>query len=100
MVENQRTVFEWAEKTFGRCSPQIAIDRMFEEIDELAAYREEPTTRKDAVAMRGECADVIITMYRVAEMLDFDLHAAVDSKMSLNRDRKWRTTPHGVGYHV
>jgi NTP pyrophosphatase (non-canonical NTP hydrolase) len=73
---------------------------MFEEIAELDAANENWTTTNYAVNMKGECADVVITMFRVAEMLGFDLQKAIDSKMAINRERKWRVSPEGIGYHV
>lgn len=100
MIETQLTVCAWADDTFGPCTPQVAVDRMLEEIDELRALEGDPTVCEATRRIRDECSDVVIAMYRVAETLGFDLHKAIYSKMSLNRERKWQVSSAGVGYHI
>jgi hypothetical protein len=74
---------------------------MLEEIDELTDLKGvDPSLIEFGLKVRDECADIIITMFRVAEKLDFDLLKAVDCKMALNRERKWKVSPQGIGYHV
>lgn len=99
MHETQRSINDWAIETFGHIkNPQTAIDRMLKEVRELeklsryndAAYEE----------MVDECADILITLYRVMEVLGYNLHACVDHKMQINRARKWKLNGDGTGQHI
>lgn len=94
--ETQKTICEWAEETFGPCSADTAFFRCAEEFSELENYFE--LDGRDWGRAIEECADVLITLYRVAECLGEDLHAAVNRKMAINRNRKWKVSG-GVGQH-
>lgn len=96
-MENQRTICDWALETFGACSTDTALERCMEEFNELvqAIWR----FRECGKDVGLECADVLITLYRVAEMHGQDLHKLVDEKMKVNRARKWKVTAAGVGQH-
>ena len=98
-METQKTVNDWAIKTFGRIkNPQTAIDRMLKEVREL----EKLSRYNDAAyeKMADECADILITLYRVIEVLGYNLHSCVDHKMEINRARKWKLNNDGTGQHV
>ena len=122
MKENQETVCRWAESTFGNVGVRRAFLRYAEEFVELAevlgffdtarVLREAlvedvssipfmPEMTDERIRKAGaECADGLITLYRVADKLRCDLHDTVDVKMVVNRARKWAVTVDGVGQHV
>ena len=96
MVEDQQSVTAWQRETFGETSAWHAYLRAQKEFlelgDALAAGR--------ADVAPAECADVLITLYRVADALGADLKTEVDKKMAINRARKWAVDPTGNGQHV
>lgn len=112
--ETQETIVAWAEKTFGETNPQAAFKRCAMEFAELAeamgydglakviklGLQYEPGRPPLRVPAAKECADVAITLYRVASTLESHLHDAIDDKMVINRGRKWKITGDGVGVHV
>jgi hypothetical protein len=49
---------------------------------------------------RQECADVFITLCRIAETLGCDLMTEVAEKMAINRAREWVVDENGHGQHV
>lgn len=98
MIENQKSINEWAVKTFGYATRQRSIDRMLEEVDELKDIK--PETFDSFIEVAEECADIYITMCQVATTFGFDLHACVDHKMEINRARKWKRNEDGTGQHV
>lgn len=95
MIENQKTISEWAEKTFGHPTRERSINRMLEEVTELAVC-----DREDFNKVSDECADILITLYQVANTFGFDLHVCVDHKMEINRARKWKIAGDGTGQHI
>lgn len=95
MIESQGTICNWADETFGFCSRQAAMYRMFVEVEEL-----KDVNKDDFEKVSNECADILITLYRVAHCYNFDLHATVDHKMQVNRDRKWKSNGDGTGQHI
>lgn len=84
---------EWADETFGPCSPERTVERASEEFAELVT---EVTGKQywtgDAVL---EAADVIITLARIPGVTE-----AVDFKMAINKNRKWEKKGDGTGYHI
>ncbi len=48
----------------------------------------------------AEAADTYVVLCGVAALRGFDLEAAVDRKMVINRGRTWRACGDGTGYHV
>jgi len=103
--ENQRTISDWAHDTFGKCSTYAAFLRMDKEYKELSDVMDQfltwtPEQRAKALdQVANECADILITLYRVADVSSFDLHEAVDHKMKINRARKWKVNSDGTGQH-
>lgn len=117
MKETQETVGRWIDETFPGTdpeSPRKAI-RALEEMVELClasgatqemihvavhkAIGSEPAGKHpDKIPV--ESADVLIVLYGVARMRGFDLHAAVDAKMQINRSRRWKANGDGTGYHI
>lgn len=103
MSETQRTITDWQRDTFGKTTAWHAFQRMQKEYWELRdiVHAAENGLKVGHDQVAGELADVLITLYRVAECCGIDLHAATDAKMSVNRNRKWvvdETT--GSGQHV
>lgn len=123
--ETQGTINRWAEITFGPIDARGAFLRCAEEFAELARALgfdntaaelrgaimmdrgDMPTVELTAVdrgRSRDECADVLITLYRVfgalSQNVDHDIHDAVDAKMLVNHRRKWLITGAGVGQHI
>jgi NTP pyrophosphatase (non-canonical NTP hydrolase) len=93
--ENQGSITAWQIETFGPTTPWLAFQRMQKEYWELrdmihAGYFEKA---------RVECADVLITLFRVAEALGFDLLNEVNHKMAINRVREWDVDADGHGQH-
>jgi hypothetical protein len=98
MFETQSTISEWAETTFGYCKREAAINRMLQEVEELKKidlYNLDSFNK-----MSDECADILITLYRIADCYSFDLHKKVDHKMAINRGRKWKSNGDGTGQHI
>ena len=99
MIENQRTISEWADKTFGYPTRERSIARMIEEVDELKRI-EITDDISNFIKMADECADIYITMCQIANTFGFDLHVYIDYKMDINRHRKWKRMGDGTGQHI
>lgn len=95
MSENQKSITSWQRETFGPTTPKLALSRMHKEYYELARAIDE----HDLVGAREEVADVLVTLYRVAEELGVDLAEAVNRKMKVNRARSWDVDAFGHGQH-
>lgn len=96
--ETQNSIVLWADSTFGSCDVDAASRRALQEISELEIELEGYPEQSKRVA--GEMADVVITLYRLATCLGFDLHDEIDRKMVVNRERKWTSNGDGTGQHV
>lgn len=103
MSETQYTVTDWQFETFGPTNLGLAFERLQKEYWELRdvvhAHGQGPDENR-RLKCAEECADVLITLYRVAEMLRCDLVYEVDRKMAINRKRKWAVDEKGHGQHV
>ena len=97
-METQKTINEWAIKTFGYPTEERAIARMLEEVEELKNI-DVKDYNKSFDEISSECADILITLYQVANVFSFDLHTCVDYKMQINRARKWKIAGDGTGQH-
>lgn len=95
--ETQRTISDWANATFGpsssnaRCASR-ANNEMSELVDALVSDDQHPKAIEEA-------ADVVIVLYRLVDRMGGDMHAAIDAKMKINRERRW-TIASGHGQHV
>ena len=94
--ETQATIVKWADETFGIATIEVCFYRMLSEHKELVEAME----RGDYDSARGECADVYVTLVRLADYLGVPLHEEVDRKMAINRARKWRSNGDGTGQHI
>lgn len=122
-METQQTVTDWMYATFPGTDPASPRKflRAMEEMVELcvaggASAGEVSLTVSRALSECGlhishytkpkpekvgeEIADVIIVLYGVASMRGIDLHAEIDKKMAVNRNRVWKVRGDGTGYHV
>lgn len=98
MTENQKSISEWAEETFGPAGSNARVAaRANEEMAELLRK----LTANDTESSAGEeIADVVIVLYRLATRMGVDLSEAINVKMAINRNRKWNLDNTGHGYHV
>ena len=93
----------WAYETFGPTTVMRSATRMNTEVAELLTKLSMPivySSWSETETVRKECADIQITLYRVAESLGFSLTDEVDAKMAINRARKWKLDGSGCGQHV
>lgn len=101
--EDQNSISEWAESTFGDITGPRAITRTNKEMAELLTIisMPVPAIRKPFIdKIRDECADILIILFQVANVYRFDLMLAVDEKMKINRARKWKLDGTGCGQHI
>ena len=96
-TETSQTICEWGDATFG--APQdltVLVTRARLEMDEL-----EQAIREGDMSEAGrEAADVVILLHRLVGLLGMELSEQVDTKMKVNRARKWRASGDGTGGHV
>lgn len=98
MNETQETITKWAKETFGESTVEASIKRMLKECKELEDKLEcGASTYKD---IAEEIADIFITGHRVLYELGFSTDDIVNSKMEINRNRKWKLNGDGTGQHV
>ena len=98
-METQKTISDWATNTFGYPkSPEIAIQRMLKECKELEEKINMEIFSYEQYA--DEIADIMICGYQAMDTLGFDLHACIDHKMTINRNRKWKLSGDGTGQHI
>ena len=96
MKETQSTISRWASETFGNPNSNARVAaRANEEMSELLR---ELTIDDNGEGAAAEVADVLIVLYRLADRMGFDIHAEVDKKMAINRQRKWALDASGNGY--
>lgn len=97
--ENQATICNWADQTFGKANVTSSYKRVLQEFEELQEAFHAPGIYNPG-KLAAECADVLITLYRLAEVIGCDLHDEVDKKMRINRNRTWKSNGDGTGQHV
>ncbi len=96
--ENQQTVCEWVEATFGPVASNARIvSRANEEMAELVKDVSIDDRHANLVE---EAADIVIVLYRLAERMGADLLEEVDRKMAKNRARRFVSDGSGCGYPV
>lgn len=98
MLENQRTISNWANETFGPAGSNARVAARANE--ELAELLRALTADDDHPKAAEEVADTVIILYRLATRLGIDLHDEIDRKMAVNRAREWKLDNTGHGYHV
>ena len=98
--ETQKTINEWASKTFGYPTPEAAVKRMLKEVEELKEVKLSEMSAEDVHKAMVECADIFIVMCVVADSLGCNLQDYIDNKMEINRARKWKMNGDGTGQHI
>ena len=109
----QQRVGEWADLTFGtppNAPLKVHIDRIIDEVKEVNDELEmkpwgfsvgqalvDPEFRS---RIGKELADVLITLYRAADVLDIDLDSVAYDKQSVNEQRRWHKNGDGTGKHI
>lgn len=88
----QNDIHAWRSSTFPEQTPVELINRMSLEFQELMTATDEGRIE--------EAADVVIMLFGLAGLLDFDLLEEVRKKMAINKQRTWTTTEDGVVQHV
>lgn len=98
MRENQYSIAKWADETFGR--NRTAVNHAVRTNLEMAEFLSVVIVSDDLEIWQDEAADIVIMMYDFATLAGFDLHEAIDHKMKINRNRKWKVDETGHGQHV
>ncbi len=98
MIENQISVSNWADETFGPSGSNARVAARSNE--EMAELLRALTADDNHPKAAEEVADIVIILYRLATRLGIDLHQEIDRKMAINRDRIWNLDNTGHGYHV
>lgn len=86
MIETWETINQWCDATFGKATIPNIIARAKEEFGEL---------EEDGCDPAIEAADVVICLCRIPGFAE-----ALQAKMAINRNRKWKTDGNGTGYHI
>jgi hypothetical protein len=96
----QNRVVDWADTTFGPTTIDSAYTRFFLEVVELQDHIFGPTRNPQRIL--EECADCLITLYRVAALANprTSLLAAAEVKLGINKARKWDVNADGTGQHI
>jgi len=96
-TETSQTIREWGDATFGAPTDlTVLVKRARVEMDEL----EQALRAGDHAEAGREVADVVILLHRLAGILGMELSEQVDTKMQVNRARKWKAAGDGTGGHV
>lgn len=84
--ETLESIIAWGDEIFGPCTAERAINRAWEEWQEML---------EKGADVPVEAADVIIVLLRIPGILE-----AINRKMAVNRSREWRLMGDGTGYHI
>jgi NTP pyrophosphatase (non-canonical NTP hydrolase) len=90
--ETQQTINAWQREQFPNATLAGVVNHLKEEFAEFI-------TETDMLRAQIEAADVVILLYCWAGHHGVDLNAAIDTKMSVNRKRKWNIQSDGTGRH-
>lgn len=87
--ETPKSIWYWMKETFGhegmsdRYMVTRAMDELHEALDALDVSEE------NTHGMSKEIIDVLIICYGILGKRGYDMPAAIDAKMRVNRGRKW-----------
>lgn len=87
-------IYHWANEAFPDRQDASMFIKMYQELGELSAAGDDP----DKVG--PEVADILIMVLDYAIRKGVNIHAAVENKMHLNRQRAWIRDPLGFYKHV
>lgn len=96
--ETQSGISKWADETFGPSGSNARVAARANE--EMAELLRALTADDNHPKAAEEAADIVIVLYRLASRIGVDLHAEIDRKMAVNRERVWNLDKTGHGYHV
>jgi len=100
-AETQKTISDWARKTFGNPKIDSLYKKFSVEVAELAnALRATKSGEFELTEVRQEVADCHILLVQIADYFGQNLNQCVDEKMNANRDRTWKISGDGTGQHV
>ena len=94
--EMQAEIGAWGNETFPQSTPDTIMAHFQEEAEELvlAAY-----VAPDGVGpYEEEAADCLLLLLHFAHRKGFSLFDAAMTKMAVNRQRQWKTTPEAAGH--
>lgn len=98
-IETQFTLGKWGHATFGETTPKELANLAAAEMRELlTALEADPQAQ--FYSTHEEAADVAIFLMRLAAVSGFNLLAAVDRKMAVNRKRRWEKQADGTWLKV
>lgn len=126
IVETQLTIGSWATKNFGKPTPLAVLRRSCDELLEamevcvinndatrtmfaamrmglkhLDSHAHTPQMQEQLIPLIAkELADSMIVNYHAAEVMGVEIHGLIDSKMYVNRRRKWKQNADGTGQHI
>ena len=97
-IETQETISQWALETFGPTGSNLRValrmnNEMAELIDKLAVNDNDPNAIEEA-------GDIIIVAMRLFERFGVNFWDVVETKMVVNRARKWTKDGTGCGQHI
>ena len=91
----QKRIGEWRQITFG--TPHVdALHRRARE--EMAEFQD--VIHHNKFATMKEAADVVVTLFALAEYEGFDLLTAVERVQDQNELRRWKRHGDGTGQHI
>jgi NTP pyrophosphatase (non-canonical NTP hydrolase) len=96
--ETGKSISDWATETFGQSGSDSRVAARA--LEEMAELLRKTTAGEAGQAVADECADVVIVLARLAWRNGADIFEAVDRKMQINRQRRWKLDGSGHGYHV
>lgn len=98
LVEDQQSISDWANASFGSGGGDIGVAiRANEEMAELLSCFRHAEASGSALI---EAADVVIVLMRIFSRNDVDFWDVIRYKMRINRGREWKVDGTGHGYHV
>lgn len=109
----QEDVFIWAQQAFPKSTTQLIQDKLRQEQDEMhraidvlrefaqhSPFVSPERAEQQYQAIEEEAADVVIMMFQLAEVLEFDLLDEVRKKFEVNKARTWQCQPDGTYQHT
>jgi len=94
MTETQASINAWQLEHFPEAT-LAGIERHLNE--EFKEFLYHSVTSEEQLV---EAADIVILLCHWCQRHGFDLHAAIDAKMAVNRNRQWNIQLDGTGRHT
>jgi len=98
--ETQKSISDWARKTFGDPKIGALFEKFNGEVLELSTVLSDSASGElELKNIRQELADCQILLVQIADYFGQNLNKCVDEKMNANRDRTWKISGDGTGQH-